>query len=92
MRAGGDVIKFLYVVTCMVEDILFELHVCSVSSSAQVDLDEVWTIPPATGYSKAGWSPFAGMEVCGRVQRVVLRGEIAYIDGKVGNELQSALF
>ena len=53
----------------------------------QVDLDEVWTIPSATGYSKAGWSPFAGMEVYGRVQRVVLRGEIAYIDGKVGELL-----
>lgn len=54
----------------------------------QVDLDEVWTIPTATCYSKAGWSPFAGMEVCGRVQRVVLRGEIAYIDGKVGDGLK----
>lgn len=50
----------------------------------EVDLDEQWTIPEAMPHSKAGWTPFAGMEVSGRVQRVVLRGEIAYIDGKVG--------
>ena len=49
----------------------------------EVDLDEHWTIPKALPFSKAGWTPFAGMEVVGQVQRVVLRGEIAYIDGKV---------
>ena len=49
----------------------------------EVDLDERWTIPKALPFSKAGWTPFAGMEVVGRVQRVVLRGEIVYVDGKV---------
>ena len=49
----------------------------------EVDLDEKWTIPDAMPFSKAQWTPFAGMEVRGRVQRVVIRGEIAYIDGKV---------
>lgn len=49
----------------------------------EVDLDEFWTIPSAMNYSKAKWTPFAGMEVFGRVQRVILRGEIAYLDGKV---------
>lgn len=49
----------------------------------EVDLDEVWTIPDAMTFSKAQWTPFAGFEVIGRVQRVVLRGELAYIDGKV---------
>ena len=29
-------------------------------------------------FTKVGWSPFAGMEVVGRVQRVYLRGELAY--------------
>ena len=48
-----------------------------------MDLDEQWTIPDAMPFSKAGWTPFAGMDVYGRVQRVVLRGEIAYVDGKV---------
>ena len=50
-----------------------------------IDLDEHWTIPTAMPFSKAMWTPFSGMEVVGRVQRVVLRGEIAYIDGKVIN-------
>lgn len=49
----------------------------------EVDFDERWTIPSAMNFSKANWTPFAGMEVVGRVRRVVLRGEIAYIDGKV---------
>lgn len=48
-----------------------------------VDFDEQWTIPNALPHSKSRWTPFAGMEVIGRVQRVVLRGAIAYIDGKV---------
>lgn len=50
----------------------------------EIDLDEKWTIPDAMPFSKAQWTPFAGVEVIGRVQRVVIRGEIAYIDGKVG--------
>ena len=49
----------------------------------EVDFDERWTIPSAMNFSKSNWTPFAGMEVVGRVRRVVLRGEIAYIDGKV---------
>lgn len=49
----------------------------------EIDLDEQWTIPDAMPFSKARWTPFAGMTVCGQVQVVVLRGEIAYIDGKV---------
>ncbi len=52
----------------------------------EVDLDESWTIPKSMPYSKANWTPFAGMEVVGRVKRVVLRGKMAYIDGKVGFE------
>ncbi|XP_046400962.1 CAD protein [Ischnura elegans] len=34
-------------------------------------------------HSKSGWSPFAGMVVKGAVHRVVLRGEVAYVDGQV---------
>ena len=51
----------------------------------EVDLDEEWTVPNAMPFSKAGWTPFAGMSVKGRVVRVVLRGEIAYLDGKVSS-------
>jgi len=56
----------------------------------EVDLDEEWRIPGAaeegsdTGpYTRCGWTPFAGRKVKGRVRRVVLRGEIAMLDGKV---------
>ena len=48
-----------------------------------VDIDEEWTIPSSLPHSKSKWTPFAGRRVVGRVTRVVLRGEIAYIDGKV---------
>lgn len=34
-------------------------------------------------HSKCGWTPFAGMTVSGRVERVVLRGEVVYEEGKV---------
>ena len=48
-----------------------------------IDLDESWLIPAAMPFSKAGWTPFAGMSVVGQVKRVVLRGEVAHVDGQV---------
>lgn len=52
-------------------------------SSRQVDLEQEWVIPKRTAFSKARWTPFEGMKVKGTVRRVVLRGEVAYIDGQV---------
>ncbi|CAN8001699.1 unnamed protein product [Ixodes hexagonus] len=49
----------------------------------EVDLDEEWTIPEAPPYSKACWTPFAGRKVRGQVRRVVVRGEVAFVDGQV---------
>ena len=49
----------------------------------EVDQDEKWTIPSAMPFSKSKWTPFAGMEVKGRVKRVVLRGQVVYVDGKL---------
>lgn len=49
----------------------------------EVDLDYEWTIPERLPFSKSHWTPFAGKKVVGKVSRVVLRGEIAYLDGKV---------
>jgi dihydroorotase len=37
-------------------------------------------------YTKCGWSPFAGMQVAGRVRRVFLRGELVYEEGQVTAE------
>ena len=33
--------------------------------------------------SKCGWTPFAGLEMAGRVQRVVLRGEVVFENGRI---------
>lgn len=37
----------------------------------------------AMPHSKSKWTPFAGKKVKGAVHRVVLRGEVAYVDGQV---------
>lgn len=44
-------------------------------------MNEEWTIPSEGGFSKAGWTPYAGHKVCGRVRNVVIRGEEVYVDG-----------
>lgn len=49
----------------------------------EVDLDEEWIIPEETRYSKAKWTPFAGKRVRGSIHRVVIRGEVAYVEGQV---------
>ncbi|XP_014278471.1 multifunctional protein r [Halyomorpha halys] len=49
----------------------------------EVDMDMDWTIPDCPPFSKARWTPFAGERVKGSVHRVVLRGEVAYVEGKV---------
>ena len=49
----------------------------------EVDLDEEWTIPDSMPFTKSKWTPFAGMHIHGKVSRVVLRGELVFIDGKV---------
>lgn len=51
--------------------------------SGQVDLEHEWTVPGHMPFSKAHWTPFEGQRVKGTVRRVVLRGEVAYIDGQV---------
>lgn len=49
----------------------------------EVDLDERWTIPEAMPFTKSKWTPFAGREVCGQVRRVLLHGEVVFVDGNV---------
>ncbi|KAF6723169.1 CAD protein [Oryzias melastigma] len=49
----------------------------------EVDLEQEWVIPPAMQFTKSKWTPFQGVKVKGKVLRVVLRGEVAYIDGQV---------
>lgn len=49
----------------------------------EVDLDEEWIIADKPTFCKAGWTPFAGFPVKGRVKRVVLRGQVVFLDGKL---------
>lgn len=49
----------------------------------EIDLDEEWCIPHQTAFCKSKWTPFEGMKVKGQVRRVVLRGEVAFVDGQV---------
>ncbi|GCB80088.1 hypothetical protein scyTo_0016101, partial [Scyliorhinus torazame] len=49
----------------------------------EVDLEQEWTIPNHMQFTKSKWTPFEGKKVKGKVRRVVLRGEVAYIDGQV---------
>ncbi|KAG5900498.1 hypothetical protein JTB14_010909 [Gonioctena quinquepunctata] len=49
----------------------------------EVDMEEEWVIPEAMTYSKSKWTPFAGKKIKGAVHRVVLRGEVAYVDGQI---------
>jgi len=55
----------------------------------EVDLDEEWVIPAETKYCRSKWTPFTGHHVRGCVRKVVLRGQVAYIDGQVSNDLTS---
>jgi carbamoyl-phosphate synthase/aspartate carbamoyltransferase/dihydroorotase len=48
-----------------------------------VDEDAEWVIRGAELLSRCGWTPFEGMKVRGRVRQVMLRGQLAYKDGKV---------
>lgn len=64
----------------------------------EVDMNAEWTIPSSTAYSKAKWTPFAGKPVKGAIHRVVLRGQVVCIEGKVlaepgiGRDLRDPLF
>ncbi|CAH8540527.1 unnamed protein product [Heterobilharzia americana] len=59
----------------------------------EVDMSAEWCIPgdawrsgsetPAKFFTRANWSPFAGRVVRGQVRRVMLRGQLAFVDGRV---------
>jgi len=75
-----------------VEDLVLRLHTnprkifclpVQEDTAVEVDLDVRWELPKVPKHSKCGWSPFAGTKVVGAVSRVVVRGELAFLDGKV---------
>ncbi len=63
----------------------------------EVDPDADWQISASQTFTRCGWTPFEGMPVRGRVQRVVLRGREACRDGEVtaqpgtGRDVRSAM-
>jgi allantoinase len=48
-----------------------------------LDPDAVWTVRGSDLHSAAGWTPFEGMELRGRVTQTYVRGRAAYEDGAV---------
>ena len=49
----------------------------------EVDPDAAWEVRAAEMHSRCGWTPFEGMRLTGRVRRVILRGQLAFEDGRV---------
>ncbi|WKZ46861.1 MAG: amidohydrolase family protein [Anaerolineales bacterium] len=49
----------------------------------EVDETAEYEIKAADQFTRCGWTPFEGWQVKGRVKRVVLRGKVAFEDGKV---------
>ncbi|OGE18762.1 hypothetical protein A3J19_01500 [Candidatus Daviesbacteria bacterium RIFCSPLOWO2_02_FULL_41_8] len=47
----------------------------------EVDMGENWTIDDKNLQTKCGWTPFVGMQVTGKVKKVVLRGKVVF-DGQ----------
>ncbi len=50
----------------------------------EVDPEATYTLSDQEMQSKCGWHPFTGMQVSGRVERVILGGELAYDASREG--------
>ena len=83
----------IYNVFGCIQDVIAKLHTnpCKIFSLPEqpdtyieVDMEHEWCIPAQLKFTKSKWTPFEGFRVFGSVRRVVLRGEVAYIDGQVG--------
>ncbi|MBK9924657.1 MAG: amidohydrolase family protein [Anaerolineales bacterium] len=49
----------------------------------EVDEDAVYEIKADDQFTRCNWTPFEGWKVKGKVKKVVLRGQVAFEDGKV---------
>jgi len=49
----------------------------------EFEIGPKWLLPDQGYFTRCDWSPFAGMQVRGRVLRTTLRGRIAYADGQL---------
>ncbi len=50
---------------------------------AEIEMGAAWRIGDVPFFSRAGWSPFTGMDVYARVRRVVIRGNVHFEDGQI---------
>lgn len=58
-------------------------------TTVEVDIENEYIITDKVLKTKCGWTPFAGMVVRGRVQRVTLRGRVLFEDGRLLAEARS---
>lgn len=49
----------------------------------EVDMDAPQTISNEGLFTKAGWTPFVGMEIKGKIMRTILRGEVVFNQGQI---------
>jgi carbamoyl-phosphate synthase/aspartate carbamoyltransferase/dihydroorotase len=49
----------------------------------EVDESAEYEIKAADQFTRCGWTPFEGWKVKGKVRKVVLRGQVAFEDGKI---------
>jgi carbamoyl-phosphate synthase/aspartate carbamoyltransferase/dihydroorotase len=49
----------------------------------EVDEDAEYEIKAADQFTRCNWTPFEGWKVKGKVRKVVLRGKVAFEDGKI---------
>ncbi len=49
----------------------------------EVEITKPYTLNPKTLFTKCGWTPFEGMEVVGRIKKVILRGQVVFDNGQV---------
>lgn len=52
-------------------------------AEVEVDMDEKHVITGDNMFTKAGWTPFEGMEVKGKIKKVTLRGKVVFESGQV---------
>jgi carbamoyl-phosphate synthase/aspartate carbamoyltransferase/dihydroorotase len=55
----------------------------------EVETDAAYTIENQNLYTRCGWTPFAGMEVRGKVLKVILEGRTVFEEGRVTAEAGS---
>ncbi|TSC88062.1 MAG: hypothetical protein G01um10147_293 [Microgenomates group bacterium Gr01-1014_7] len=58
----------------------------------EVEFTKPYILNPIPLFTKCHWTPFEGMEVRGRVKRVILRGQIVFEDGKISGPFGKVIF